>query len=160
MALEPIRSLNVAEPDRADVQRRVIDAVQADPERFLTAYVAHKDSFGGRYVCADLMKDVIPEFAASKEARGRYNAVVHNAAAVLAAEQYRRVIADDSDPNRNLALFVTGMPGAGKTSTVQATAMAAGGLSEDVRVIFEGQLVNAESSVEKVGQALDAGCRV
>lgn len=161
MALEPIRLLPVTEPDRADVQRRVVGAVQADPERFLTAYAAHKDSFGGRYVCADLMKDVIPEYAASKEARGRYNAVVHNAAAVLAAEQYRRVIADDSDPNRNRALFVTGMPGAGKTSTVQATAMEAGGrIGDDVRVIFEGQLVNAESSIEKVGQALDAGCVV
>lgn len=161
MALEPIRLLAVTDPDRADVQRRVVDTVQADPERFLTAYAAHKDSFGGRYVCADLMKDVIPEYAASKETRGRYNAVVHNAAAVLAAEQYRRVIADDSDPNRNRALFVTGMPGAGKTSTVQATAMEAGGrIGDDVRVIFEGQLVNAESSIEKVQQALDAGCVV
>lgn len=159
--LEPIRLLTVTDPDRADVQRRVVDAVQADPERFLTAYAAHKDSFGGRYVCADLMKDVIPEYAASKEARGRYNAVVHNAAAVLAAEQYRRVVEDDSDPNRNRVLFVTGMPGAGKTSTVQATAMEAGGrIGDDVRAIFEGQLVNAESSIEKVKQALDAGCVV
>lgn len=80
MALEPIRSLDVSEPDRADVQRRVIAAVQDDPDRFLAAYVEHPQSFGGRYVCADLMKEVIPEYAASKEARGRYNAVVHNAA--------------------------------------------------------------------------------
>lgn len=158
MALEPIRSLNVSEPDRADVQRRVIDAVQADPERFLTAYAAHKDSFGGRYVCADLMKDVIPEYAASKESRGRYNAVVHNAAAVLAAEQFRRVVGDGSDPNRTEALFVTGMPGAGKTSELQRAAAVAGKqLSPDIRVVYEGQLVDAASSIEKVGQAIDAG---
>lgn len=161
MALEQIRRIDVQEPDRADVQRRVIDAVQADPERFLAAYAAHKDSFGGRYVCADLMKDVIPEYAASKETRGRYNGVVHNAAAVLAAEQYRRVIADDSDPTRDRALFVTGMPGAGKTSTVQATALQAGGkLGDDVRVVYEGQLIDPASSIVKVGQALDAGCVV
>lgn len=161
MALEQIRPIDVQEPDRVDVQRRVIDAVQADPERFLAAYAAHKDSFGGRYVCADLMKDVIPEYAASKETRGRYNGVVHNAAAVLAAEQYRRVIADDSDPARDRALFVTGMPGAGKTSTVQATALQAGGkLGDDVRVVYEGQLIDPASSIQKIGQALDAGCVV
>ena len=161
MALESIRSIDVQEPDRVEVQRRVIDAVQADPERFLAAYAAHKDSFGGRYVCADLMKDVIPEYAASKETRGRYNGVVHNAAAVLAAEQYRRVIADDSDPARDRALFVTGMPGAGKTSTVQATALQAGGkLGDDVRVVYEGQLIDPASAIQKVGQALDAGCVV
>ncbi len=161
MALEPIRLLNVTEPDRAAVQRRVVDAVQADPERFLAAYAAHPQSFGGRYVCADLMKDVIPEYAASKETRGRYNAVVHNAAAVLSAEQYRRVIADTSDPERNVAVFVTGMPGAGKTSEVQAAAMKAGNrLSDDVRVIYEGQLVDTKAAIEKVGQAIDAGCRV
>jgi len=156
--LEPIRLLDVTEPDRANVQRRVVEAVQADPERFLAAYAAHKDSHGGRYVCADLMKDVIPEYAASKETRGRYNAVVHNAAAVLAAEQYRRVISDDSDPARTEAVFVTGMPGAGKTSTVQNAAMKAGDrLSPDIRVLYEGQLVDAASSAVKVGQALDAG---
>lgn len=158
MALEPIKPLDVAQPDRADVQRRVIAAVEADPERFLTAYAAHKDSYGGRYVCADLMKDVIPEYAASKEARGRYNAVVHNAAAVLAAEQYRRVIADGSDPARTEALFVTGMPGAGKTSQLQRAAAVAGDrLSPDIRVIYEGQLVDAGSSAVKVQQAIDAG---
>lgn len=161
MALEPIRPIAAQEPDREDVQRRVIDAVQSDPERFLAAYAAHKDSFGGRYVCGDLMKDVIPEYAASKATRGRYNAVVHNAAAVLAAEQYRRVIADDSEPGRDIALVVTGMPGAGKTSTVQATAMAAGSqLAPDVRVIYEGQIVDPAASIAKVEQALDAGCRV
>lgn len=158
MALEPINLVNAQEPDRAEVQRRVIAAVQGDPERFLMAYAAHKDSHGGRYVCADLMKDVIPEYAASKEARGRYNAVVHNAAAVLAAEQYRRVIADDSDPARTEAVFVTGMPGAGKTSSVQRAAMKAGNrLSDDICVIYEGQLVDVASSVVKVGQAIDAG---
>src|SRR3546814_14958650 len=91
MALEPIRVLEFADADRADVQRRVVDAVQAAPERFLTDYAARPGTFGGRYVCADAMKELLPEYTASREARGRYNAPVHNAAAVLAAEQYRRV---------------------------------------------------------------------
>ena len=46
MALEPIRVL-VRDADRADVQRRVVDAVQAAPERFLTDYAARPGTFGG-----------------------------------------------------------------------------------------------------------------
>ncbi|CAM8665457.1 hypothetical protein CVO77_20250 (plasmid) [Sphingopyxis lindanitolerans] len=161
MALEPIRVLEFADADRADVQRRVVDAVQAAPERFLTDYAARPGTFGGRYVCADAMKELLPEYTASREARGRYNAPVHNAAAVLAAEQYRRVVADSSDPARNLVLFVTGMPGAGKTSEIQYAALHEGNrLGRDVRAIFEGQLVDPQASIAKVEQALSAGCRV
>ena len=47
MALEPIRVLEFADADRADVQRRVVDAVQAAPERFLTDYAARPGTFGG-----------------------------------------------------------------------------------------------------------------
>lgn len=155
MALEPIRVLEFADADRADVQRRVVDAVQAAPERFLTDYAARPGTFGGRYVCADAMKELLPEYTASREARGRYNAPVHNAAAVLAAEQYRRVVADSSDPARNLVLFVTGMPGAGKTSEIQYAALHEGNrLGRDVRAIFEGQLVDPQASIAKVEQGL------
>ena len=62
MALEPIRVLEFADADRADVQRRVVDAVQAAPERFLTDYAARPGTFGGRYVCADAMKELLPEY--------------------------------------------------------------------------------------------------
>jgi hypothetical protein len=161
MALEQIREIAVKEADRADVQRAVIAAAQDDPERFLAAYVAHKDSFNGRYVCADLMKEMIPQFAESKESRGRYNAVVHNTAAVLAAEQYRRAVSDISNADRDVAFFVTGMPGAGKTSAIQGQAAGTDGkLSANIRVLYEGQLVDPATSIEKVAQALDAGCRV
>lgn len=161
MALEPIRVLEFANADRADVQQRVVDRVQAAPEQFLADYVAQPDTFAGRYVCADAMKETFPDYAASKEARGRYNAPVHNAAAVLAAEQYRRVVADSTDPARDLVLFVTGMPGAGKTSEIQYAAIHEGNrLGSNVRAIFEGQLVDPVASIAKVEAALNAGCRV
>ncbi len=69
--------------------------------------------------------------------------------------------ADSSDPARNLVLFVTGMPGAGKTSEIQYAALHEGNrLGRDVRAIFEGQLVDPQASIAKVEQALSAGCRV
>lgn len=155
MALEPIRRRNPQDPDRVDVERRVIATVEADPERFLAAYVRHPDSFDGRYVCSDLFKETFPEYAASKEARGRYNGVVHDSAAVLAAEQYRRVIGDRGEPGRDEAVFLTGIPGAGKTSSF----LSAGRFDPAAHVVFEGQLVDRLKAAEKLGQALDVGLR-
>ena len=91
-------------------------------------------SFQGRYVNSDLMKEMFPEYSASKEHRNRYNLPVHNAAAVLAAEQFRAAIVDDSVPGRTNALFLTGVPGAGKTAAVLANR------DQDARIVYEGQL--------------------
>jgi len=155
MPLEPIKKLAISEPDRAAAQAAVIEAVERNPEQFLARYAAFPQSFGGRYVNSDLFKETFPEYSASPLARGRYNNVVHNAAAVLAAEQFRRMLADKSDPARTKAVFLTGIPGAGKTSTVLAN----GKLASDVRLVFEGQLIHPETSLQKIQQAIDAGLR-
>ena len=73
-------------------------------------------SFEGRYVCSDLFKETFPEFSASNEARGRYNNPLHNSAAVLASEQFRRRVRDASRPEQDTVIFLTGVPGAGKTT--------------------------------------------
>ena len=67
-------------------------AVETDPEPFLAAYRVHPDTHGGRYVAADMMKEVFPEFSASREGRTTYNIPLHNSAAVLASEQFRRAV--------------------------------------------------------------------
>lgn len=153
MALEKIRRNRVAEVDRREVQNRVIAAVESDPERFLRAYVAIEEARGGRYICADLFKETFDAYRASPESRTRYNNVVHAAAAVLSAEQFRRVIAAPQVPGRDIAVFLTGVPGAGKTSIVMDA-----GLAPSWHVVFEGQLVSPHGAA-KVGQALDAGLR-
>ncbi|ODU68768.1 MAG: hypothetical protein ABT11_15085 [Novosphingobium sp. SCN 66-18] len=154
MKLESIRPTNPNEPDRAEVERRTVEAVQRDPASFLRAYAAHPDSDRGRYVSADLMKEMFSDYSASREARGRYNTVVHNSAAVLASAQYREAVQDRSDPRRTEALFITGVPGAGKTSAVLAN-----GIPQDARVVYEGQLID-RSSHDKIAAALDAGLNV
>ena len=153
--LAPIQRRTFEQADRQAVQDAVIEAVERDPEQFLRAYVADERSYGGRYVCADLFKEQFPQFAASKEARNRYNTPVHNAAAVLAAEQFRRKVADDSEPQRDKVIFLTGIPGAGKTSSV----LQGRRFPDDYRVIFEGQLSRPASSIPKIQQALDAGLK-
>lgn len=152
--LEPIRSVNPSEPDRVDVEKRVMAAAATDPGSLLRAYRALPDAAGGRYVSADLMKEVFADYSASREARGRYNNVVHNSAAVLASTQFREAIQDKGDLKRTEALFITGAPGAGKTSAVLSY-----GIPDDARIVYEGQLVD-KSSHDKISAALKAGLNV
>jgi hypothetical protein len=153
--LEPIVRRTFPQEDRATVQERVAKEVEGDPEPFLARYVADPRALGGRFVNSDLMKETFEDYRRSNEARNRYNAPVHNAAAVLAAEQFRRVISDRSDLGRDVALFLTGIPGAGKTTFV----LGGGALPTHVRVLYEGQLANAGQAIEKIEQALSAGLR-
>ncbi len=137
------------------MQERVAKEVERAPESFLARYVEDPRSLGGRFVNSDLMKETFADYARSKETRNRYNAPVHNAAAVLAAEQFRRAISDSSDLAKDVALFLTGIPGAGKTTSV----LVGGALPTHVRVLYEGQLANAVQAIEKVELALGAGLR-
>ncbi len=152
--LSPITMREFSEPDRAAVQEGVVRAVEGDPERFLKRYVEHPESHDGRYISADLFKEMFDEFAQSKEARGRYNTPVHNAAAVLSAEQFRKMVRASQSPGEHV-LFLTGIPGAGKTSTI----VRSGALPDDVRLVFEGQMSNPKTSLEKIGMVIDAGLK-
>lgn len=153
--MDSIVRKNFTQPDRAAVQNEVIRAVEANPEPFLAEYTVTAHNFAGRYVSADAFKDTFPQFRQSQEARNRYNTVVHNSAAVLAAEQFRRALHDASDPARDTAIFVTGIPGAGKTSAVIGA-----GFPSNARVLFEGQMNRPEPSIAKMQEAVDLGLKV
>jgi len=153
--LEPISLRGFKDPGLLEAERTVVEAVRRDPEIFIARYLKFEQSFGGRYVNSDLFKETFAVYAGSRESRTRYNTVVHNSAAVLAAEQFRRILADKREPERDTAVFLTGIPGAGKTSIV----MANGKLAPEYHVIFEGQLATPATSIAKIRQAIDAGLR-
>lgn len=156
MALENIRINGYPQSDRQEVEATVAQSVQDSPERFITAYLQDPKSFGGRYVAADLFKETFSQYREGKESRNRYNSPVHNAAAVLSAELFRRNLADKSRPEQDTVIFLTGIPGAGKTSSV----LAGGMLPSHCKMVFEGQLSNPETTLEKIQQALGAGLKV
>ncbi len=155
MALESIRRQTYPEADRNEVQERVARAIEADPEQFFARYQALSQSFDGRYVCSDLFKETFPDFSASNEARGRYNNPLHNSAAVLASEQFRRRVQDASRPEQDTVIFLTGVPGAGKTTAI----LSENDLEANVRLVYEGQLARPDSVIPKIAQVLDAGLR-
>jgi hypothetical protein len=150
--LQPIRVRGFSKPDRQEVEARTIAQVEANPERYLAAYEKLPQSFEGRYVSADLFKETFDEFSQSREARGRYNAPVHNTAAVLSAAQFDRALAQ-ALPSQTHVVFLTGIPGAGKTSTI----LRGGELPGNMALVFEGQLINPQTSIEKIGKVIEVG---
>jgi len=155
--IEPIIRRKFSQQDRLAVKEQVSRAVEADPEHFLAAYRLDSRSFQRRYVNSDLMKEKFPEYSASKEHRNRYNLPIHNAAAVLAAAQLRAAIADDPVPERPNALFLTGVPGAGKTTAVPANR---GQFPQDARIIYEGQLADPVYALPRFEAALAEGLNI
>lgn len=153
MTLETIQRRQFSDPDRAAVQESVARAVEKDPDRFIDRYLNMEQSLGGRYVSADLFKETFEEYGASKDSRNRYNAPVHNSAAVLASEYLRRLISAPGQRERDTVILLTGIPGAGKTSSVLTGTT----LPEHFRAVYEGQLSNPETALAKVRQVLDGG---
>ncbi|WP_055074431.1 zeta toxin family protein [Pseudanabaena sp. 'Roaring Creek'] len=144
--MEIIRRIGFKEQDRNQVEQSVSIAVEANPDMFIEKYLRDSRSLGGRYIAADLFKETFPVFSQSKEARNRYNSPVHNSAAVLSAELFRRTISDRSYPERDMVIFLTGIPGAGKTSSM----LVDGGLPNNVKLVFEGQLSKFETTQQKI----------
>jgi len=154
MPLEPIRRRAFPEPDRAELQESVIRRVEENPEKFLKKYEELPQSHNGRYINSDLFKEIFPEYAESKETKARYNTVVHNASAALAAEQLRKVIADPMREGDKV-VYLTGIPGAGKTSSIKER----GELPPTVKAVYEGQLADANFAIPKIQTALDVGLK-
>ncbi|UVA77153.1 zeta toxin family protein [Pandoraea commovens] len=155
MELEKIRYVPLDEPDRARVQESAIESAQSAPERFIQAYVEDVRSFGGRYVSADLFKETFSDYSESPAARNRYNIPVHNTAAVLSSALFSQNLERAREEGRDTVYFLTGSPGAGKTSMV----LKENELPRNAHELFEGQMSSFDTSVAKIRQVLEAGFR-
>lgn len=156
MQLEPIRLNGYPEPDRAAAEKETAAAVAANPAAYLSKYEADPRSFGGRFITADLIKETFELYAASNENRTRYNAPLHNSAAVLSSAQFAKIAAAAAgSASDTTAMFLTGSPGAGKTHSVLERGLFPAGTA----LIFEGQLANPITTISKLDIALGHGLR-
>ncbi|WP_177389313.1 hypothetical protein [uncultured Campylobacter sp.] len=129
------------------IQDEAIVLAENSLVNFLKEYNEHPNTAGGRYICSDTFKELFPCFEA-KENRALVNDAIHNSSAVLAATQFEEVLKRD-EPNKTKAIFITGIPGAGKTTSVKNF------MSDDkVKLIFEGQLANPAPTIPKIEQCL------
>jgi len=102
-----------------EVQNLAIEFAKNSTEFLLEGYNKHPDTMGGRYICSDTFKELFPIFKI-KENRALVNDAIHNSSAVLAATQFEEVLKRD-EPNKTKAIFITGIPGAGKTTLMYTT---------------------------------------
>ena len=149
--MRDIQRRDFEDADRLRAQDLAIQLVTQDMPRLLAEYEADPRSKDGRYVCSDLFKERFPFYAASAANRARLNAPVHNAAAVLAAEQFERVA--ERPQQSGLALVVTGSPGAGKTSFI--TQQPVGNFD----LLYEGQINNRADIHRKLDRLLAVGLK-
>jgi len=152
--MEKITVRGFTDPVKIEAEAKAIERATQHTEQVLSEYARRSETFGGRYVCADSFKELMPGFAQSRESRSALNGAVHNAAAVLSSEQFRRLVNKGPEPDRDTVVFVTGIPGAGKSSTV------AGAVQGSAAIVFEGQMSRPEPAMQKIEQALEKGFRV
>lgn len=150
-----INRLNFEHGDRQAAQLLAISAVTTNTEQFANRYKQHPEAHGGRYVAADLAKELFDDYNQSREARTRYNGPVHNSAAALAGQLFERAVHEQEGQGRDRVVFLTGCPGAGKTSMV----LAQGKLDDSIAVVFEGQMYRPEASMPKIDAALNRGLK-
>ena len=153
VSIEPIRQIDFSGAGRNEVQEAVAREVETDPSKFFARFAESPLSFGGRFINADTFKETFDQYRESNETRNMFNSPVHNAAAVLAGAQLRRVLQEPQEAGRDEVVLLTGIPGAGKTSSV----LNKGKLSPRTHAIYEGQLADKETAIAKVQQVLDAG---
>lgn len=160
--LETIRVNSYPEPDRQAAAVQSAADLERDPRGFLDRYREHPHTFGGRYVCADSAKELFSVFARDADSRNRFNGPVHNAAAVLASAAFHAAVATPRSSAHDTAYFLTGVPGAGKTSSVLQTRPGTlhPTLPADAAVVYEGQLARPSTGTAKIQAALDAGLAV
>lgn len=154
-----ITKKNFQDPEMNAVQEQVMGKALANPQSLIDRYAADPRTFEGRYIASDMMKEVFEVYSESPQARNQYNNAVHNTAAALAAEHFNQVLESPKDGERNKVVFLTGSPGAGKTSSILNN----GNFPDDAKLVFEGQLANAHqnpATLDKLQKALDLGYEV
>ena len=125
-------------------QEEFIRDAEENEELHYSRYKELESSMGGRYICSDLFKETFQKYAESAESRTILNVAVHNSAACLSGEYFIRLAQSGKFKK---CIFLTGVPGAGKSYLIQSLSIA-GSLSDDV-MIFEGD-VSSTTIVEKM----------
>lgn len=149
-----IRRLEQISDELKVIQEHFIKEAEENTDFYMDSYINHPSSLSGRYVCSDLFKETFPEYIESLESRKKYSSVIHNSAAVLANEMFYKNI---KNPNIKKGIFLSGIPGAGKSFLVQSLALS-GAIGDDT-LIYEGD-INSPTIFEKIEAVKAAGIEI
>lgn len=149
-----IRRLQNLSDELMTIQEFFIHEAEDRTDYYISQYKKHPSSLDGKYIVSDLFKETFDLYTESLESRGKYSEVIHNSAAVLANEMFHITA---KDKNIKKCVFISGVPGAGKSFLVQSLVLA--GFWDKDTMIYEGD-VTTPTIVEKIKTVLDAGKEV
>jgi len=164
-------------PAQEEVRRQATTAVEADIDGYLGRYIesvtAEYDGAvrlvkpgtrdivaamaqGPLIITADDMRELFPQYAASRASRSTHSISVHEAVTAMARELYERALALDDPRGNNTVLFTAGGVASGKTTaTLTIDAVQRAALS--AQIIYDSTMRRYESAHRRVRQALQAG---
>lgn len=136
------------------IQEFFIQEAENKTSVYLKRYINHNLSLKGKYICSDLFKETFDIYTESLENRKKYSRIIHNSAAVLANEMFH-IKAEDSKIKK--CIFLTGVPGAGKSFFIQSLAFA--GAIDDETMIYEGD-ITTPTIIEKIKTIKNSGKKI
>lgn len=150
-----IRKLKKEIPaELAAIEDFFINDAEENFEQHYATYRLMDSSVHGKYVCSDLFKETFPLYTESIDSRKRYSEIVHNSAACLAGEYFDRLA---SDPSIKKCIFLSGVPGAGKSYLIQSIALS--GELDDSTMVYEGD-ITTPTIYEKLDKCVENGIEI
>jgi len=146
-----IRRLEDLSDEMREIESTFIYEAEEKTDEHIRSYIYHISSMNGHYVCSDLFKETFSQYTESLDSRMKYSTVIHNSAAVLANEMFHLNV---NDPSIKKCIFLSGVPGAGKSFLAQSLYMS--GVIEEYTMIFEGD-ISTPTIMDKIKAVKDKG---
>jgi hypothetical protein len=152
-AVDPAQSsAQVMEQDTAPKER--IDQAFNSPDA-IDRYKALPGADGGKFIDADLARQLLPEYAASRDGAMVHSAATDEPAGRLAARVWEQMLAQPPSDQGAYAQILAGGSAAGKTYYREHYRAAL-----DADIVFDTTSANYERTKERIQQALDSGRHV
>lgn len=142
----------ILDPTRSQLERKFAE-VLASPKAE-SMYAALEESAGGKKIDVDLVRTLLPEFAA-----GREGAMVHTQTTHFPASEFADRLFDKklSEPGDGVAVLTMAGPGSGKTNVSKTAESGAYG---KVDVVLDGTGKNLEKMRRNIKKSIDSGRQV
>ncbi len=144
-----IRRLSSLDDELTQMQEYFISEAENKTDMYIEKYKKKPSSLNGRYISSDLFKNTFDVYSKSISNVKKYAEAIHNTAAVLANEMFNITV---QNPNIKKCVFVTGIPGGGKSFLVQSLAL--NNLISDDTMVYEGSIVT-DTIFRKIDSALE-----
>ena len=136
MLKEKIRRLDNLSDELSKMQEYFVHEAENNTDVYIKKYKNNISSLNGKYIASDLFKKTFDVYNESINNAKKYAEAIHNSAAVLANEMFN---INAQNPNIKKCVFITGIPGAGKSFLVQSLLL--NNLIDEETMIYEGSIV-------------------